>query len=99
MLSLAAFERCILVLIFILSQVVGSASLLETMVKSCGYGSSIPAWTKLPQYKDCPVIFGQEKDEGMEGIEVAMEEKLVLPQGPRLKRSRTDVGLVVDDTL
>ncbi|KAJ4291020.1 hypothetical protein N0V90_010216 [Kalmusia sp. IMI 367209] len=60
------------------------------MVKSNRYPSRIPEWTKLEQYKEQSAKFNEVNDVEMEGIEIALEEKLVLPRGLRRKRSRTD---------
>jgi hypothetical protein len=55
-------------------------------------GLAVPEWTKLPQYKETAATISEQKDVEMEGIEVAMEQKLVLQRGLRRKRSRADVS-------
>jgi hypothetical protein len=64
------------------------------MVKTSRYTSCIPEWTKLPQYKDQPFKSNGIKDVEMEGIEVAVEQKLVQPEGSKRKRTRADVSIV-----
>ncbi|OAF99783.1 uncharacterized protein CC84DRAFT_383019 [Paraphaeosphaeria sporulosa] len=66
------------------------------MVKIIRYYSSTLEWTKLPQSKNEPVMSGRIHDVDMEGIEAAMEDKLVLRQGLRRKRSRADSSGFVD---
>lgn len=52
---------------------------------------SIPEWAKLPQYKEQTAKFYELKDVKMEGMEEALEQKLVLRSS--LRRKRSDVSL------
>jgi hypothetical protein len=52
----------------------------------------VPEWTKLPQYQEQAAAPHRMEDVEMEGVEVAMEQKLVLQKGLRRKRSRADVS-------
>jgi hypothetical protein len=64
------------------------------MVK-CGAkwdASGVPEWTKLPQYQEQAAKPAGTEQVEMEGIELALEEKLVLRSGLRRKRSRADVS-------
>lgn len=57
------------------------------------YPPGVPAWARLPQWEERTTPPCKDaRDVDMEGIELTLEKKLVLPKTVRLKRTRTDVG-------